>query len=141
MRVRQISAQLLAALAHVLDLGAIVGGTVERRIMQLFVRHRNAEARTEDHQLLVVDLLLLVGDVSALAALAQSVAFDRLRQNHRGRPRVLHRGLVGGIHLDRIVPAQSHLLNLLVAQVLHHLQQPRIGAKEVLPEIGSALDE
>ncbi len=120
---------------------AIVGRTVERRIVQLFVLDRNPKARAEDHQLFVVDLLLLVGDVPAFAALAQAVAFDRLGQNHRRRTGMFDRGLVGGIHLDRIVAAQPHLLNLLVAQVLHHLQQPRIAAEEVLPEVGSALDE
>ena len=44
---RHVAAQLLAARLHVLDLGAVVGGPIERRLMQFVIGNRNAEARAE----------------------------------------------------------------------------------------------
>ena len=81
---RHISTQLLAPCLHVLDFGAVVGWTIERRFVQLVVGNGNSEARAEDAQLVVVQFLLLVGDVLAFAGFAQAVALDRLRQNDGG---------------------------------------------------------
>ena len=81
LRVRHVSAELLAARLHVLDFGAVVGRAVERRLMQLVVGNRNSEARAEHLQLVFVQLFLLVGDVLAFASFAESVALDRLGQN------------------------------------------------------------
>ena len=58
-----------------------------------------------------------------------------------GEPRVIDRRFIGGVHFDRVVAAEPHLGELLVRKVLDHLQQTRIGAEEILPEIGAALDE
>ena len=90
-----------APLAHVLDLGAVLGGPVERRLADLGVRDRNAEARAERAQLVLVHLLLLVGDVLAFARLAETVALDCARQDDGRRALVLDRGLVGVVDLDR----------------------------------------
>ena len=109
--------------------------------MQFVVGNRNPEARAEHLQLVVVQLLLLVGDVLAFASFAQAVAFDGLGQNDGRRSRVLDRRLIGGMDLDGIVAAQPHARQLLVGKMLDHLQQARIGAEEVLPEVGAALDE
>ena len=138
---RHVSAQLLAALLHVLDFRAVVGRTIERRVVQFFVGNRNAEARTEHAQFVVVQLLLLVGDVLAFAGFAQSVALDGLRQNDGRRAGVIDRRFIRGVDLDRIVSAQPHACKLLVGKMLDHLQQARIGAKEVLAEVRAALDE
>ena len=48
--------------------------------------------------------------------------------------------LVGVVDLDRIVAAERQLLQLLVGQVLDHLEQPRIGAPEMLADVGARLD-
>ena len=48
---------------------------------------------------------------------------------------------VGGVHLDRIVAAEPHRGELLVRKMLDHLQQTRIGAEEILPEVCAAFDE
>ena len=58
----------------------------------------------------------------------------------RRRALVLDRRLVGVVDLDRIVAAERHLLQLVVGQVLDHLEQPRIGAPEVLADVGARLD-
>ena len=104
------------------------------------VGDRNAEAGAERAQLLFVHLLLLVRDVLAFAGLAEPVALDRARQDHRRRALVLDRRLVGVVDLDRIVAAERHLLQLVVGQVLDHVEQPRIGAPEVLADVGARLD-
>ena len=57
-----------------------------------------------------------------------------------GCPLVLDGGLVGGVDLHRIVPAAPQLLQLLVGQVLDHVEQPRIRAEEVLADVGAGFD-
>ena len=54
-----------------------------------------------------------------------------------GCPLVLDRRLVGGVDLHRIVAAEPQLLQLLVGQVLDHVEQPRIDAEEVLADVGA----
>ena len=53
---------------------------------------------------------------------------------------MLDRRLVGVVDLDRIVAAERQLLQLVVGEVLDHLEQPRIGAPEVLADVGARLD-
>src|SRR4030095_11777120 len=83
-------------------------------------------------QLLLVQLLLLVRDVPALARLAEAVALDGLREDDGGGAAVLDRRLVGRVHLLRIVPAAREAADLIVAQVLHQLEQIGVLAEEVL---------
>ena len=108
--------------------------------MNLGIGNRNAEARAERAQLLFVHLLLLVRDVLAFARFAESIPLDGARQDDRRRALVLDRRLVGVVDLDRIVPAERQLLQLIVGEVLDHLQQARIGAPEVLADVGAGLD-
>src|SRR5208282_2395153 len=84
---------------------------------------------------------LLVRDDLAFARLAESIALDGLGKNNGGRSGMLNRRLVRGVHFDWIVAAEPHAGELLVRKMFHHLQQPGIGAKEILPEISSALDK
>ncbi len=51
---RHVSTELLPPRLHVLDLRAFVGGPIERRIVQFFVRNGNSEARTEKLQLVFI---------------------------------------------------------------------------------------
>ena len=95
----------------------------------------NLEAAAKLDQLVLVEFLLLVGDVAAFARLAQAVALDRLGQDDRGRALVLDGRLVGRIDLGRIVPAAAQLANLLVAEVGDHRLQPRIDAEEMLADV------
>ncbi len=53
---------------------------------------------------------------------------------------MLDRGLVRGVELSVVVTAAREPLQLLVAEVLHHRPQPRIGSEEVLADVGPALD-
>src|ERR1700678_511868 len=54
---------------------------------------------------------------------------------------MIDRRAVGSVDLNRIVTTQPHAGELLIRKMLHHFQQPGIGAKKVLPEIRTALDE
>ncbi len=138
---RHISAELLAARLHVFDFRALVGRTVERRVVQFVVGNRNAEARTEHLQLVFVQLLLLVRDVLAFTGFAEAVALNCLGQNDRGLSGVIDRRTEGCVNLDRIMAAEAHARQLIVGEMLDHLQQARIAAEQVLAEVGSALDE
>ena len=109
--------------------------------MQFVIGNRNPEARAEHLQLIFVQLFLLVSDVLAFARLAKPIALNRFCQNDRRRSCVIHRCPKRSVNFDRIVPAQPHARQLLVRKMLHHFQQSRIGAKQVLPEIRSALDK
>ena len=85
---RHVAAERLAAFAQVFELGAVVRRTIERRVGDLLVRDRDAEARAEGPQVALVHLLLLVGDVLALTRFAEPVALDRPREDDRRLPLV-----------------------------------------------------
>jgi hypothetical protein len=82
-----------------------------------------------------------VGDVLALARFAEAVPFHGPRQDDGRSALVLHGGAVGVVDLDGIVPAQRHLLQIVVREMAHHLEEPWILAPEVLPQIGAVLDD
>jgi hypothetical protein len=60
---RQIAAQLPAALLQIADFRRVVVRLEKGQIIDIGVRERNAEAGAELQQGLFVELLLLVGDV------------------------------------------------------------------------------
>ena len=137
---RQEATEGEAALLQVARLRAVVVGAVERRTPHLLVTQRNAEAVAEEHQFVCVEPLLLVGDVLALARLAETVALDRAGKHDGRRALLAHGGVVGGVDLRRIVAAEAHRPQLVVAHVLDHAQQARVHAVEVLADIGAAGD-
>ena len=53
---------------------------------------------------------------------------------------MLDGGLVCVVDLDGVVAAERHLLELVVAEVLDHVEQPGIDAPEVLADVGARLD-
>ncbi len=136
----QVAPQLLPALLQVAHFGAVLGGTVERGAGHLLVRDGDAEAGAELAQLVLVQLLLLVGDVLAFAGLAQAVALGRHGQDDGRLPLVLHGLAVGGVDLVWIVPAPLEGLELVVGHVLDHLGQAGVGPEEVLAQVASGAD-
>ena len=85
----------------------------------------------------LVHLLLLVGDVLALAGLAHPVALDRLGEDHRRLAVVLGRRLVGRVDLALVEAAAVERPDLLVAHVGDHRLQLRLDAEEVLAHVGA----
>ena len=79
-----------------------------------------------------------MGDVAALAGLAQAVALDRARQNHGRRPLVGDCGRIGGVDFDRVVAAQPQPPELVVAEVFDKSAQARVDAPEILADVGPA---
>ena len=134
---RHDAAQLAAPLEHVLDLGRLRAGVVVRRLLQLVVGDRQLQPVAEDLQLVLGQLLGLVGDVAGLDARAQRPALDRLGQDHHRRAGVLHRRGVGGVHLAVVVAAAAQLRQVLIGQVLDQGLQARIGPEEVLADEGA----
>ena len=80
-----------------------------------------------------------MGDVLAFARLAHAVALDGLGQDHGRLALVVHRGVIGGIDLVRVVAAAVELPDFLVAHVRDQRLQLLVLAEEVLPGIGAAL--
>ena len=80
----QESSQFLPSFKQVLDLRTVGGRFVEGRIHHVLVADRNSEPSPELAKFLLVQLLLLVRDVSSLARFAQAVALHRLCEDHRG---------------------------------------------------------
>jgi hypothetical protein len=81
-----------------------------------------------------------VGDVLAFTRLANPVALDRSRQNHCRLARCFNGGLVGCVNLDGIVSAERQLLQLLVGQMLDHVEQLRVGTPEMLSNVLAGFD-
>ncbi len=105
-----------------------------------FIRDRDAESCAKRLDLFVVQLLLLVGDVLALTRLADPVALDGAGENDRRHAFGFGRALVGVVDLVGIVAAERQLLQLLIREMFDHLEQSRIGAPEVLADVGARLD-
>ena len=81
-----------------------------------------------------------MGDVLAFARLAHPVTLDGANQQDGRRAFELDGRLVGVVDLERIVAAERQLLELVVREVLDHVQQLRIRAPEMLAEIRARLD-
>ena len=77
----------------------------------------------------------------ALAAFAQAVALDGSRENDGWRALVFDRRLVGRVHFARVVTALPQRAQRLVGKVLDHFQEARIGAEDVLADIGAGFDD
>ncbi len=100
---------------------------------------RDVEAVAEGAQILFRQLLLLVRDHLAFAALAEAEALDGLREDDGRLALVAHGGGVGRIHLARIVAAAVEAPDLLIRHVGDHRLELGILAEEVLAGVGAAL--
>ena len=92
----QRAAERRPALDHVLDLLGTRARVEVRRLAELVVGDGQLEPVAEHAQLVLAELLRLVGEVAGLDALAQRPALDGLGQDHGRGALVLGRGLVGG---------------------------------------------
>jgi hypothetical protein len=132
--------ELAAALLEVLDLLGVRSGVVVRRVLQLAVRDRQLEPVAEDAQLVLRELLRLVGDVAGLDAGAERPALHRVGEDHRRGTLELRRRLVRRVDLAVVVAAAAQLGQVVVAQVVDELAQPRVRPEEVLPDVRTAGD-
>ena len=142
----QGAAELPTAIHHVLDLGGVLARVEERRrarvvvgLVDVAVAHRQVEPVAELLEVVLLELLHLVGGVLALEGLDRP-SLDGVRQDHGRLADVLARGVEGGVHLAVVVAAARQLLDLPVGHVLDHLAQPGVGAEEVLAVVGTVLN-
>ena len=131
------AAEGLAAVPQVGHLGGVAARGIERQLGDLVVRQGDAEAVPERAQLVLVQLLLLVGDVAALAALAEPVALDGAGEDDGGAAAVGRRRRERRVHLGRVVPPEPQLLQLAVREMAHAVLHPR---PEVVPHVRARLD-
>ena len=78
--------------------------------------------------------------VATFARLAESIAFDRLGENHGRRTLVMDCRIVRREHLSRIVSAAAHLQELFVRKVLRHGEQFGRNAEKVLANVSARLN-
>src|ERR1035437_2615125 len=104
---RYIATQFLTARAEVLNFAAVFRRTVKGHLGDLFVADGNAETRAKLAELFLIELLLLVSDVPALAAFTKTIALDRAREDDSWRTPVFDRRLVSSVYFARIVAALS----------------------------------
>ena len=135
---RDGAAERCAALAQVLDLLGLGARVVVRGFLELLVRDRQLQPVAEDLQLLLRQLLGLVGDVAGLDARPQGPALHGLGEDDRRRALELGRGLVRGIDLAVVVTAPAQLREVVVGQVLDELAEPLVRTEEVLADVGAA---
>ena len=125
---------------QVLDFRAVRRWSVERRVGDLVVRDGDIEAIAEGClEGILAHLLLLVGDVLALASFTHAVTLDGLGQDHCGLSCVFRRFRVGGVDLVGIVPAAVQAPDVLVGHVRHHLFQLGVLAEEKVASVFTAL--
>ena len=133
---RQVPAELLAALLQILDLRRVLARVVVRRqvriLLQLLVADRHALLVAEALQVLQREVLHLVRRVTTLKVVAQAVTLNRVRQNDRRLALGLQRTLVRRIDLAVVVAAAAQRPDLLIRHVLDQLQRPLVAAEEVL---------
>jgi hypothetical protein len=98
------------------------------------------ETVAQGDQLRPGHLLDLVGGVAGLDLWAEGPPLDGLGQDDRRRTAVGIGGqLVRRVQLPVVVPAAREGLQLLVGQVLDEAAQARVGAEEVLADVGAGL--
>ena len=113
---------------------------VRRIVDELVVRDRELQPVAEDLQLRDAHLLGLVRDVPRLDRRAERPPLDGLREHRGRRAGVPHRGVVRRVHLAVVVAAATQSAQLLVAEVLDELAEPRIRSEEMLPDVLAGFD-
>src|SRR5271165_1355334 len=131
----RVAAKNFAACAEITNFLAVLRRAIERHLAYLFIAHRDAEARPELAQLILVEFLLLVCDVLPFSRFAKPVTLDGPGENNRGATLMVGGGLVSRIDLAGIVTAKTEPPERLVGKRLDELQQSRIAAEEKLANI------
>src|SRR3989338_3515199 len=134
------SPQASPPLQEVFCFHAVTRRAVERRLHYLFVFDRNVESGSKFPQFPFIELFLLMGDVPSLAGLSETIPFDRLSQDHRGRTLVFHGRIISGIDFLGIMPAPQQLVDLVICEIIGQLRKFGIFAKKMSSRIAARLD-
>src|SRR5690606_10976611 len=132
---RERSAELLPPLEQIgllLVRERDIGGLVD-----LLRWYRDVEPIAEGAELVLRQLLLLMGDVLALAGLAHAVALHGFDEDDRRLALVSHRAVVGGEDLPRVVAAAAQRPDVGVGPVLDERRRLRVLAEEMFADVGA----
>ena len=103
----------------------------------MLVGDRQLQPVAEDLQLVLVQLLRLVGDVAPRDPRTERPPLQGLGEDHRRPSGVGDRGRVGGVDLAVVVAATTELGEVVIGQVLDELAQPWIRPEEGLADRGA----
>ncbi len=129
--------QGFSTLAHILHFRAVFFRAVIRYFLKFFIRYRDAEAVAEFFQAVFIQLFGVVRRVGTFHG-RKGIAFDGFGQDNSRSVGGFHRLLVGCINLEGIMSATVQFHDVIIGQMLHHLQQLGTFAEKVLTGIGSA---
>ena len=73
--------------------------------------------------------------VLGLARVSHTIALHGFREDHRWLAGMMRGGVVGGIHLERIVAAAVQPVDVIVGQIFHHLQKRFVLTEEVIANV------
>ena len=82
-----------------------------------------------------------MGDVFAFASFAEAIALDGAGEDDGRAAFVFGGGFVGGVNFARIVAAEAQAAQFVVGERLDEFQQARIGAEEMLANVGAGFDD
>ena len=141
---RDVAAEGRAALEHVLDRLVVLAGVVVRRTvgigLELLVGDRDPHVVAERLEVVQGHLLHLVGRVATGEVRPEAVALDRLREDDRRLPGVVHGREVCGVDLAVVVATALELPpHVVVGPVLDHRARARVAAEEVLAHVGAVV--
>ena len=120
---------------HVLHFRTVSSWPIIGHIFKVFVAQRHIEAITEVLKLIKAELLNLVGGIFGFTGVTHAVALDRFCQNYSWLPPVIHRGVVRGINLVRVMTTSIKAIYIFIAQMLNHLQQLGVLGEKVLSNV------
>ena len=134
----EVTAQCLAALFQVLDLGAVVGRANERNGLDDFLRQLQIKTLRNVEELFFIELFLLVGDVLPFTRFTKAVTFHGHGKDYRGLAFVLRRALERVVDLYRVVTTAPQTRDLLVGLVFYKFEQLGIFPEEFLSAVCAA---
>ena len=77
--------------------------------------------------------------IRSLSRSAHSKALDRLHQQHSRLTLVIHRRMIGSVHLEKVMTTPLQFPDLVVGHIRDHLQQFWVFAKELIAGVGATL--
>ena len=80
-----------------------------------------------------------MGCILRLPGVSHAITLNGLRQDHRRLPGMFRGCMIGRINFVRIVAATVKPINVIVAEVLDHLQQLRIFGEKIIPYVLATL--
>ena len=108
---------------HVAHLRAVIGGFPELQCLDVGVGNRQRETVAERQQCVVFHFFLLVRAHLALAPMPHAVTLFCLGEDHRRPAVMVHRSVIGGVNLHRVMAAATQAVDVFIRQVRYQRLQ------------------